>query len=173
MDSGPYLLEALRSELKDVRTWETQYQMIMAIGECGYKEALPFIIDLSGREFEATMIFVAIGDAIVRLTRNENDASSVIDFLESKNDMLIDGALRAMAMLRMIPSEEQILQIIKFVSKYAVDEGIRFWVIAAAPGWSGSAVESFLDQSIHSTRNEFIKAAELAKKKKYYSWNPL
>ena len=86
--------------------------MIMAMGECVYKKALPFIIELSERDFEATMIFVAIGDAIVRLSRNGNDASSVVDLLESQNDMLIDGALRAMAMLKMVPSPDQIDQIL-------------------------------------------------------------
>jgi HEAT repeat protein len=32
--AGPALLEALKIELEDSRTWETQYQMIMAIGHC-------------------------------------------------------------------------------------------------------------------------------------------
>lgn len=47
VDAGPYLLEALQEEFKDVRTWETQYQMIMAIGEWEYKKALPFIKEIT------------------------------------------------------------------------------------------------------------------------------
>ena len=52
-DAGPSILAALESELKDIRTWETQYQMIMAIGECGYKPALPFLSELAKQNFEA------------------------------------------------------------------------------------------------------------------------
>ena len=64
--AGPYLLKALQNELKDTRTWETQYQLIMAIGECEYKKALSFIKEISKRDFDATMVYMAIGDAIVR-----------------------------------------------------------------------------------------------------------
>lgn len=174
VDAGPYLLEALQNELKNARTWETQYQMIMAIGECEYKKALSFIKEISKRDFEATMVYMAIGDAIVRLSKkSETDANPVIDLFASGNDMLIDGGLRAMAMLRMVPSATQISEIIKFVSDYPVDNGMRFWVIAAAPGWSGAEVDCYLVESEKSTRNEFKIAIDLAKKKKYKKWQPL
>ena len=45
------LFETLQKELNDSRTWETQYQMIMALGECGCKDALPFLKELVHREF--------------------------------------------------------------------------------------------------------------------------
>jgi HEAT repeat protein len=51
VDVGSSILSALEAELKDVRTWETQYQMIMAIGECGYKPALPFLNELAKQGF--------------------------------------------------------------------------------------------------------------------------
>ena len=76
-EAGPALLAALKNELKDKRTWETQYQMIMALGESGYTESLEFLIQLAGQEFEATMVYVAIGDSIIRL---QNTFSSSQDF---------------------------------------------------------------------------------------------
>ncbi len=174
VDAGPYVFEALQKELKDARTWETQYQMIMALGECGYREALPFLRELAQRNFEATMVYIAIGDAIVRLSRKEpDDAKPVIDLFASGNYMLIDGGLRAMAMLRMVPNDEQISEIIKFVSAYDPDEGIRFWVIAAAPGWSSADVDSYLAQSANTTRDDFLTAVKLANQKKYKKWQPL
>jgi HEAT repeat protein len=42
-EAGPALLAALERELQDARTWETQYQMVMALGECGHRAALPFL----------------------------------------------------------------------------------------------------------------------------------
>ena len=119
------------------------------------------------------MIFVAIGDAIVRLSRNGNDASSVVDLLESQNDMLIDGALRAMAMLKMVPSPDQIDQILQAESSRPLDETSSFWILAAAPGWSGESVARFLDEYSRSSSSEMAKAADLAAKKKYMEWNPL
>lgn len=66
-DAGPALQAALENELKDVRTWETQYQMIMALGEAKHTESLNFLLQLANHHFDATMIYVAIGDAVTRL----------------------------------------------------------------------------------------------------------
>jgi HEAT repeat protein len=91
INAGRYLLDALKEEIKDARTWETQYQMIMAIGECDFKEALPFLLNLSTKNFESTMVYVAIGDSIVRLSKqHENDALPAINLFKSENQMLID-----------------------------------------------------------------------------------
>lgn len=173
-NAGPSLLTALKAELKDVRTWETQYQMIMAIGECNYKPALPFINELAKQEFEATMVYIAIGDAIVRLSiENENDAVPIFNLLDTGNEMLADGALRAMAMLKMIPSDRQIEKIINYVADRELNQGIHFWVVAAAPGWSGERVEKYLDYCAKSPREEITSAVTLARKGKYKKWSPL
>ncbi|MFS1438067.1 HEAT repeat domain-containing protein [Shewanella sp. 10N.286.48.A6] len=174
VDAGPHLLAALEAELKDVRTWETQYQMIMAIGECGYKPALPFINELAKQDFEATMVYVAIGDAIVRLSiENERDAAPIFKLLDTGNEMLIDGALRAMAMLKMVPSDSHIEKIINYVAARELNQGIHFWVVAAAPGWSGAKVEEYLDYCAKSPREEITSAVALARKNKYKKWSPL
>ncbi|TLU64624.1 HEAT repeat domain-containing protein [Thalassotalea litorea] len=174
VEAGSYLLDALEKEIKDERTWETQYQIIMALGESSYTKALPFLMRLSDKRFEATMIYMALGDAIVRLSKqHENDASPALNLLESGNEMLADGALRAIAMLRMQPNREQTSAIIEFVSSFGLNEGIRFWVIAAAPGWEGDDVKHFLEQCKNSSREEFKDAADLALKKKYRKWQPL
>jgi HEAT repeat protein len=101
--AGHALLEALQRELPDPRTWETQYQMIMALGHCGYREACPLLQMLAYEKFEATMVLVAVGDAFVRLRRNsDTDPTPLFEMFAVKNDeSLLDGALRAMAMLHM------------------------------------------------------------------------
>ncbi len=174
IEAGPYILAALEAELKDVRTWETQYQMIMAIGESVYKSALPFLNELAKQYFEATMVYVAIGDAIVRLSiENEKDATPILKLIDTGNEMLIDGALRAMAMLKMVPSDSHIENIINYVSERELNQGIHFWVVAAAPGWSGAKVEEYLDYCAKSPREEIISAVALARKNKYKKWSPL
>lgn len=174
IDAGPYLLAALENELNDERTWETQYQMIMAIGECDYKPALPFLNGFLKQDNKATMLYVAIGDAIVRLsTENERDTATIFKLIDIGNEALIEGAFRAMAMLKMIPGDSEIEKIINYVAAKDLNQGIHFWIVAAAPGWSGSIVEEYLNYCERSPREEIINAVALARKGKYKKWSPL
>jgi len=172
--AGPALFAALKKEVEDPRTWETQYQMIMALGECGYKEALSYLKSLSGEEFEATMVYMALGDSIVRLSRSEpSDISAVFELISTENEMLIDGAFRSLAMLRLVPSTSDIEDLIEFVEQYDPDHHLRFWIVAAAPGWEGSKVENFIFECTASNREDISSAAKLAQEKKYKKWQPL
>ncbi|NRA80454.1 MAG: hypothetical protein HRU18_19810 [Pseudoalteromonas sp.] len=174
VDAGPFLLAALENELNDERTWETQYQMIMAIGECDYKPALPFLNEFVKQDNKATMLYVAIGDAIVRLsTENERDTATIFKLIDIGNEALIEGAFRAMAMLKMIPSYSEVEKIINYVAAKDLNQGIHFWIVAAAPGGSGSKVEEYLDYCERSPREETTNAVALARKGKYKKWNPL
>ncbi len=171
---GPALLEALRREVQDSRTWETQYQMIMALGECGYQPALSFLDALARQPFEATMVYVALGDAIIRLGQaDKNDATSVLSVMASTNDMLIDGALRAVAMLRLRPNNEAITRIISYAARRPLEDESRLWVAAAAAGWDGSDVQAFLKTSVASPREDVKRAAQASLQKIYLTWNPL
>src|SRR5213595_3632573 len=75
----PELLMALEKEVLDPRTWETQYQMVMALGECGCSSALPALEQLAEQVTEGKgalepMVYTAVGDALVRLGRkHDND----------------------------------------------------------------------------------------------------
>ncbi|MDO6388484.1 HEAT repeat domain-containing protein [Uliginosibacterium sp. 31-12] len=172
--AGPALLDALKKEVEDTRTWETQYQIVMALGECEYKDALPYLVALSGCSFEATMVYMALGDAIVRLSRaHPNDISSVFDLIGTGNEMLIDGGLRAVAMLRLVPDESEISKLLEFVEHYDLNHHLRFWVLAAAPGWNGQKLEQFVEKCATSTRQDIAQAASLAHEKKYKKWQPL
>lgn len=172
--AGPDLLEALRKEVEDPRTWETQYQLVMALGECRHIDALEFLNEFAARPLDATMIYVGIGDAIVRLkSESPNDGAPIIDIMKSGNEMLIRGAFRGMAMLKMVPSDGDIDQILNFVCRRAQDDPIRFWPLAAAPGWTGDNVSKFVEECIHSSDPQIARAAKLAAAKKYSNWRPL
>ena len=173
-NAGAALLDAIQRELPDPRTWETQYQMIMALGHCGYREACPLLQLLAYEKFEATMVLVAVGDAFVRLHRgSDNDPAPLFEVFTTKNDeALLDGALRAMAMLRMSFEPEATRSILELVAARK-SERLKFWAAAACPGWSGVAVDHFLDQCLVSTREDVRMAAADAKLNKYWKWNPL
>jgi HEAT repeat protein len=173
--AGPALLDALANEWNDRRTWETQYQMVMALGHSGTTEAIPLLEILAHEKFPGrTMVLVAIGDALVRLSRSSDaDAGPVLKVLSIANDGLLhDGALRAVAMLRMRFNEAETADIIRAVDAAGV-EGRRFWLIAACPGWSGVEVDRFVERCLSSTREDVRAAAADAKLKKYRNWRPL
>ena len=172
-EAGPHLLAALKAEVSDPRTWETQYQMVMALGECGYAESSPFIEELSLRQFEATMIYVAIGDVLVRLSSGSKITTIISLIDQARHRMLIDGALRAMAMLRLVPTEAEILRITAYAATLPGNDGNRFWIIAACPGWPAKATEQFLTDCAEADRPDFQEALLLAKSGKYKTWRPL
>jgi HEAT repeat protein len=178
--AGPALLESLRDEVSDPRTWETQYQMIMALGACGYAPALPFLQELAGRRFDATMVYVAIGDALVRLATPENGRwKALMNLVQSGNEGLAYGACQAMAMLRLVPPAAVIEQLIEFANRFPLDEsqGInqRFCIAAAAPGWlkQSAVVRPFLEVCTTSKNSQVKLAAESALQGKYRKWSPL
>jgi HEAT repeat protein len=171
---GPDLLDALRRELADPAAWEGQYHLIMALGEAGYTQALPYLRELSVQDFEATMLYVALGDAIVRLGRSsENDPTLVLDIMATGNRMLTDGAFRAVAMLRLTLDQPAVDAIVAHVSDLDLTDGLRFWVVAAAAGWSGPAVERFLGECSRSPREDVRTAATASLQGKYRRWRPL
>lgn len=175
-DAGPALLEALKKELKDKRTWETQYQMIMALGESGYIESLDFLLQLSELEFEATMVYVAIGDAIIRLNNitSLSLATSILNsWITADQINLLNGGLRAVAMLHLLPDKKFIQKIIQHTS-LPKNEALQFWTAAATPGWPVELTKDFLEHSIKSANlDDTKKAATAALKGKYIKWNPL
>jgi HEAT repeat protein len=172
--AGSPLLAALQQEIPDPRTWETQYQMIMALGECNSIPALPYLKTLAAQPFDATMVYVALGDAIIRLERtHDHDATPLVRLFPSNNDMLIEGAFRAVAMLHMIPSQQEIQQIMQYVSQQTPAWGVEFWLAAAAPGWSGAEVDAFLVRAAKSHNQQLQQAAVAAQQKKYLKWSPL
>src|SRR6185295_1939820 len=94
--AGPTIEHALRREIQNPRTWETQYQMIMALGECRHRASVPLLLDLSTRKHEY-MVCVAIGDALVRLS--DDREKELLRILSIDEAGLAEGGLRAIAML--------------------------------------------------------------------------
>jgi len=170
--TGPAVLSALKFEIREPRSSETQYQMIMALGECGYGEALPFLRGMAKAD-PPPLLRVGLGDAIVRLGRtHDHDAGPVLEILGGPDRELIDGAFRAMAMLRMVVPAEAMTSILQFADHLPVNDPLRLWVAAAAAGWSGKGVRGFLDRCRNADREDVRKAAEASAAGKYLKWSP-
>jgi len=177
------LLDALQREVRDPRTWETQYQMIMALGECRCKDALPYLRELAQTRFESTMISMALGDAIVRLARtSEDDPTPVLDIMSTNNLSVVTGAYRAVAVLHLKLTDAAVETIIAFVSQLSVNDGtevwfalngLHYWVAAAAAGWYGPHVEAFLQRCLVSMHENVREVAVSSLDHEYHRWRPL
>jgi HEAT repeat protein len=170
--AGPALVAALTRELQDLRTWETQYQMVMALAESGYREALPVLQQILSQPVEP-MVLIGVGDALVRLGRaSDQDAAPLLELLETGPLPLVEGGIRAVAMLHLTLTHAAITKLIAFASR-PENARVRFWVAAAAPGWGGPEVEAFLRECLTDEHEDTRRAAEAALKKKYLKWSPL
>ena len=171
-EAGPALLAALPRELQDPRTWETQYQMVMALAESGHREALPVLRQIRASPVEP-MVLTGVGDALVRLGRtSDQDPEQFLELLETGPLPLVEGGIRAVAMLHLKLTQAAVTKLIAFASR-PENARIRFWVAAAAPGWEGPEVEAFLRECMTDAREDTRRAAEAALKKKYLKWSPL
>lgn len=173
-DAGPALLETLKSELKDKRTWETQYHMIMALGESGYTDSLNFLQQIAKQDFEATMVLTAIGDAVTNLERLKNHKlTSLGKWIDTNNQALIEGGIRTLATNQLIPDEILIRKIISYAQKSG-GGNVDFWAAAASPSWPTQLTKKFLEHCLeYSLLDDTKKAAEAALKGKYLKWQPL
>ncbi len=175
-DAGSALLAALQNELKDKRTWETQYQMIMALGESGHIESLDFLLQLANQNFEATMVYMALGDAITRLIyQKEGNINFVIVLLNSKPEqpLFIDGLIRATAIAKLTPPQDDIDKLILYANQPDTNGNHKAWIATAAAGWSGDKVTNFLNNCLDSKNEQLVNAAQAALTKKYVNWSIL
>jgi len=173
-EAGPALLAALKRELNDRRTWETQYQMIMALGESGYSESLDYLLQLAEQEFEATTVYVALGDAITILEQLKNHSfDSLSIWIDDDRKYLAEGGIRSLASNQLTPDNTLISKIIEYANK-PDNENMDFWVAAASPNWPASLTKDFLNHCLEkSALDETKKAAKAALNGKYLNWNPL
>ncbi|MGW0993885.1 HEAT repeat domain-containing protein [Streptomyces sp. NPDC002523] len=158
--AGPALLGALRDEVADARTWETQYEMALALGLCGHREALPFLRELAGRPFAATAVSVAVGESVVRLA--DDPARAVVWCLGQGPEMLADGALRGMARLGLVPDEPVRDAILDFVERTPGEHHLRYWPAVAAARWPGRRARSYLKKCAPGPREDVAEAARVS-----------
>ncbi|MFC7646204.1 hypothetical protein ACFQX6_40650 [Streptosporangium lutulentum] len=173
-EAGLALLEALRREIEGPRAWETLYHLVMALGACDHRAAVPYLYELARHPLKATTVYTAIGDALVRLdSEDDNDSTPILWCLNTGNDRLVDGAFRAMAILRMVPDDKTIGRILDFLAPRLPEDGLRFWPAVAAAGWQGPPVHAFLTTCATGSREDVAEAAAASLTGKYKAYRHL
>lgn len=173
--AGSNLLVALEKEVKNRKTWETQYQMIMALGYCGYRESFSFLESLSKKE-NVGMVQMALGNSLFRLSHVSNSIEKVIDFIEENDHYLVCGALQVIAEEKIIPSSNEIDLIIDYGYSLSSDYAectCAVWLLRSFPGWPIEKVDPLID---HFSSNSYPEqrlideSLEFARQREYRSW---
>jgi hypothetical protein len=183
LEAGQELLKTLENEVEDTRTWSTQYHLVLALGHSKYQPALPFLTELAKKEIDATILYMGLGDSIFRLSILSISIESSLDLIHSFNNYSITiGAYQALAMLRLVPEDTLIKEIIKIVSDpkgaevvqgYPNDKtGLRKWVASASAGWKDELKTDFLDDCEEIQDQHLTMAVKSARKGKYLKWSP-
>ena len=182
-EAGRDLLAALEKEVLDARTWATQYQLILALGHAQYEQGLPLLMDLAKRELDATILYMGLGDSIFRLALLSNSIKASLDLIHGfDNFVMTYGAYRALAMLRLIPDDDSINEIIRIASDpkgaemlkgHPKDEtGSRMWVAAACAGWKQELTAQFLSECEKIKDSQLAVAVEHSRRGQYVKWSP-
>lgn len=169
--AGPALHEAFLKERMDSRTWETQVEMAKALGLIGYREALENIKAICIENKPYDMLTIVAATTYVRLARATlSDASPVLELLKFANFSVAMGAFDTLGYDKMIPSQEQIREIVQHARKFGYETGHgdpRYGVAIAAAGWKGDDVRTFLNECLKSKDEETVRAASSSIKGKY------
>lgn len=180
-EACPALLNALVEELKDKRTWETQYHMIVALSDCGCMEAEETLAQLMRTPGLEPAAYSAFGRAIVGLAaRRGQGIETAIQLIKSNDTAILEGALCAVACLRLKASPEQARTFVDHVNALPPADphgdvlmSIRVWLAAAAAGWDQAVVGEFLNKASKSGFQQLARAATNSLKGVYVKWSPL
>ncbi|MHC5037048.1 MAG: hypothetical protein ACYTHM_07020, partial [Planctomycetota bacterium] len=164
MSFCPFLLDALKNEPFGRNQWETPYHLIKTLTEFHYTPAYSHLHRLSFREFNATILYTALGEALIRLGRNyENDPSPLFDIMDRGNFILLDGAFRAVTLLHIRFAADVVEDILAFLAQLE-EEGTedyqKYFSNGGDPGWKSPSISRFIVQYLDDPCEETRKIAE-------------
>jgi len=152
------------TEKADTRTWETQCEMIKALGNVDFKKAIPEMEQIVQKNLPHDMITSVSATTYVQLKRSSiNDASVVVELLETGSVSVICGAHLALAIDKMIPEEhdiKKILSLSKDINKHKDRIGLeyglidsRIYLAIACANWNIELTRDFLNHCIETAYN--------------------
>ena len=170
------LLLTFEKEIKSKKvSWNTQVEIIKALGIINCKKALPLINNIIDKNLEHDMITNASATCYVRLKRNSiNDASPILDLLKKGGFSIQSGCLDALGYDKMIPTDEQICELIKLswdihLNKERGYADPRYGIASACAGWKPELTKEFLNHCLNTAGKDtpLIYVTENSLKGKY------
>lgn len=180
--SGP-LFTAYVKERNDKRTWETQVEMIKAIGLLDYRPALPEITAIVQQNEPCDTITIFAARTYVQLKRTSlNDAGAVLELLPTARLSVLTGILMAMSTDKMVPDKDDCKTIIRACwdannhpdrinQQYGLIDP-RNYLANACAGWDKTLTAGFLhhciftafDINLHGKKTENKTLVDVCKK---------
>jgi hypothetical protein len=169
--AGEPLWNAYQKERLDKRTWETQRDMIDALGRLGVREAASDLWLICERNEKHDAITQAAARAWVRITRvDPSDVGPVLRLLEFAKFSVAFGAFEVLGGDRVLVDNKTAAILLRHAARFSYVEGCgdpRFGIAIAAAGWPAEQVRPFLEECMRSPCSGLVHAAESALKRKY------
>ena len=175
---GEQLFAAYLKERQDKRTWETQCEMIKALGLIDYKKAQESIFEIVKQNEPHDTITTYAALAYIRLKRKSiNDGAPALELLEFGRISVIGGVLMVLAIDKMIPDNDTIEKIIKICwnlhehkdRTVGIGDDRKYLAIACA-NWNKNLVKDFLNHCIETAgknQNYLIEVSQNSLNGKY------
>lgn len=180
IELGESLFNAYLKESQNTKTWETQVEMILALGLIDYKQALPIISEIVLLNTPHSMISYVSAQTYIRLKRKSlEDAKPIIELLKIGSLSIVDGALNPLGYDKMMPSTEEIKTLITLawdlhkhkdrIGKERAYCDPRYGLAAACAGWDKQLTFDFLNYCLETANGDtpLLNVAKNALKQKY------
>lgn len=172
------LHEAYLAEREDSRTWETQYEMLVALGLVGHMAALPDIEPIVRANEPHDMITYGAAQAYVRLSRDSlADAAPSLELLEFGRLSVVDGCLVPIGRDRMMPDTPSIRALTegawdlhRHPDRVGKEAGLmdpRDSLAAACALWDSDLVRPFLEHCMATGDQPLRRVAEASLEGRY------
>lgn len=158
------LLNALTLIIENPKSWQAQSHLIRAIGITGSDYSVPYLRELSSKEFGSTILYRDLGFAICRLS---DLLHHKLDYLKSilfsHNVLLVSGSCSALLYEKIIPSENDMTEIMNAIVFVDSNESQiitpRCYIAALAYLWPASVTRPFLEKCAKSNWNGLVEIA--------------
>ena len=160
------LLKAYLEERKDIRTWETQSEMINALAKINCKAAIPYLREIVDENKDMDTVTMKASLSYIRLNRETlNDMTLILSLLEIGKRSVFMGAVYAMAYDDVIPTEQEIITVLDIFEKRNVYDDPYTYdaqpIISSMYKWRNEIIAPFLEhykqypQYAHFIENTF------------------
>ena len=174
VELGEELYLVYLHERKDKRTWETQMEMINALGKIRYTAVLPYLEEIIEKNKRLDAITSSAALAYIRIIRqSSNDIKPVLHLLEHGNLSVINGATEGLAYDKMIPSKEEQELLINLFDNMPLDRlhergcfEPREKFLSALSQWDKNVTKGYITKYLNDSDRDLRMYAEAALKGK-------
>lgn len=158
------LLASLKYLIEKPKSWQSQSEVIKAIGVTGTEKSLPYLKELVNHKFESTVLYRDLGFSICLLNDIANEhLEYAISNVDSSNDLLLSGICAAILYSGFVPSKKDIEIIVSSVENRDSNEGPmitpRCYIAAACYSWPSALIGAFLNKCTESSWSGLVEIA--------------